>query len=114
MPRKAINFDLSTKVLKEHFSNTAKAYAKIKVFLLENGFEHSQYSGYISKKSMSEKHITNLAKKMALKFEWLESCVLRFHATDLPSEFDLTHLFSKSQAKTLRQKSSTTHKRIHR
>lgn len=98
MPRKAINFDLSTNELKKYFNNTAEAYTKIKTFLLENGFEHSQYSGYISKKSMDRRQIAQLIEKMSLTFTWLQTCVLKFHATDVPKAFDLKYLFKKEQS----------------
>ena len=52
LARKAINFDLSTNELKKHFNNTAEAYNKIKEFMLKNGFEHRQYSGYVSKEHL--------------------------------------------------------------
>ena len=50
--RRAINFDLSTNALEEIFGkgNTKKPYSDIKHFMEKNGFEHSQYSGYVSKK----------------------------------------------------------------
>lgn len=53
--RKALNFDLSTNELKKHFNSTAEAYSQIKIFMIENGFEHRQYSGYISKEPMNER-----------------------------------------------------------
>ena len=46
--RKSINFDLSTNALLEHFSHTGIPYSQLKNFMLENGFEHDQYSGYVS------------------------------------------------------------------
>ena len=48
--RRAINFDLSTNALEEIFGkrNTRKTYSDIKHFMEKNGFEHSQYSGYVS------------------------------------------------------------------
>ncbi|MGI0440118.1 hypothetical protein ACRE1S_06290 [Helicobacter himalayensis] len=63
LSRKAINFDLSTNELKKHFNNTAEAYSQIKTFMLENGFEHRQYSGYASKETMDEDDIVVLTKK---------------------------------------------------
>lgn len=51
---KAINFDLSTNELKKYFSNTAEAYNQIKSFMLNNGFDHRQYSGYASKEVMDD------------------------------------------------------------
>mgnify|MGYP006922439092 CR=1 FL=1 len=47
--KRAINFDLDTKELLKHFKNTHQAYSAIKVFMEDNGFEHRQYSGYVSR-----------------------------------------------------------------
>ena len=55
--KKAINFDLDTKVLKEIYCKSKnpleylKAYKEIKGFMKENGFSHRQWSGYISKEA---------------------------------------------------------------
>ena len=62
LSRKAINFDLSTNELKKHFKDTREPYIKIKTFMLENGFEHRQYSGYASKELMDDKAISLLAE----------------------------------------------------
>jgi virulence-associated protein VapD len=52
--RKAINFDLDTKVLESIFKNTIKPYSDIKKALLNLGFAHRQYSGYTSIEKMTE------------------------------------------------------------
>lgn len=59
--RKAINFDLSTNTLEELFGkgNTKKPYSDIKHFMEKNGFEHSQYSGYVSKEPKTKANIRN-------------------------------------------------------
>ena len=59
--RKAINFDLSTNTLEELFGkgNTKKPYADIKKFMEENGFEHRQYSGYVSVEPKIKANIRN-------------------------------------------------------
>ena len=100
LSRKAINFDLSTEALKKHFGeNTAPAYAKIKAFMLENGFEHRQYSGYASKEKIDEYDISKLAEKMAKKFTWLSSCIQEFDVTDIGEQYSLSHIFRKSITK---------------
>lgn len=49
---KAVNFDLDTNKLKEHFEHRSGVYSKIKNFMIKNGFEHRQYSGYKSLKPL--------------------------------------------------------------
>lgn len=54
--RKAIHFDLDTATVESTFGkkNTSMAYRKIRKFLESNGFAHSQYSGYMSLRPMSD------------------------------------------------------------
>lgn len=94
LSRKAINFDLSTNELKKHFANTAEAYNQIKRFMLENGFEHRQYSGYVSHTMLDEYMVSKLIKKMDGSLSWLSTCVQRFDVTDIGEQYDLTHLLT--------------------
>ena len=53
MNKKAINFDLDTKKLREfHPKGITQAYTDIRNFLESMGFEHRQGSGYVSKEPM--------------------------------------------------------------
>lgn len=65
--RKYINFDLSTNELKKHFNNTAEAYNKIKEFMTQNGFEHRQYSSYISKEPIDDYDFSQILEIFARK-----------------------------------------------
>lgn len=100
LSRKALNFDLDTNALKEHFSNTAEAYAKIKVFLLENGFEHRQYSGYVSKEPLEDYEITDLITKLSQQFSWLYSCTKKFDVTDIGDQHDLVDILASNIAQS--------------
>ena len=93
LSRKAINFDLSTNELKKHFKDTREPYAKIKTFMLENGFEHRQYSGYASKEPMKDEQVSSLARKLNKKFSWLSSCIQEFDVTDIGEQYSLNHIF---------------------
>ncbi|BDB65773.1 hypothetical protein T36_2252 (plasmid) [Helicobacter cinaedi] len=97
--RKALNFDLSTNELKKHFNSTAEAYSQIKTFMIENGFEHRQYSGYVSKEPMNEREITKLVRKLNKQLSWLSACVLNFDVTDIGEQHDLTHLLTGKKSK---------------
>ena len=94
LSRKAINFDLSTNELKKHFPNTAEAYNQIKSFMLENGFEHRQYSGYASMKAIDEKNITDIVERIIENFPWLPPCVQTFDVTDIGEQYSLKHIFA--------------------
>ncbi|EAJ0412376.1 VapD family protein [Campylobacter helveticus] len=89
LSRKAINFDLSTNKLKKYFSDTREAYGSIKNFMLKNGFEHRQYSGYTSIKPMSDKQINLLIKRLTKKCAWIGSCIKEFDVTDIGEQYSL-------------------------
>ncbi|RAX56414.1 hypothetical protein CCZ01_09590 [Helicobacter monodelphidis] len=99
--RKAIHFDLSTNELKKFFADTRKPYSQIKQFMLKNGFEHSQYSGYISKEPMDRNDISNIAKKLGRAFTWLESSMQRMQVTNVDEfQFDVETIVRESAKMT--------------
>lgn len=94
--RKAINFDLDTKVLKKYYpgKNYRDAYSDIKRFMEKSGFEHRQWSGYISLKKLSINNVFSLSQKLSKAFPWLKKCVNHFDVTDIGEQHDLTHLIT--------------------
>jgi len=86
--RKSLNFDLDTNKLKEHYPNKnyTNAYEDIKKFLLKNGFEHRQGSGYISKETMTRIAITNVLKELNKEFNWLYPCCKTLDYYDVGKE----------------------------
>ena len=99
LSRKAINFDLSTNELKKHFKDTREPYAKIKTFMLENGFEHRQYSGYNSMEIMDEFEIYDVIRKLHKTFNWLKPCIIRFDVTDIGEQHDFRFVFQDEKFK---------------
>ncbi|ECL3871071.1 vapd [Campylobacter upsaliensis] len=89
LSRKAINFDLSTEELKKHFEDTRKPYGLIKDFMLENGFEHRQYSGYASKEPISNEDVFSIVLKISRKFTWIGSCIKEFDITEIGEQYSL-------------------------
>ena len=89
--RKAINFDLDTKALKKFYpgKDYRAAYGEIKNFMENIGFEHRQWSGYISIKALDQKEIARNVKKIAQKFPWLSQCVNRFDVTNIGKTCDM-------------------------
>lgn len=94
--RKSINFDLSTNALLEHFSHTSIPYSQLKNFMLENGFEHDQYSGYVSIKSINKAEISLLIEKLREELPWIKDCVLKFKVTNIGKQFDLLGELTKN------------------
>ena len=89
--KKAINFDLSDVRLRKYYpsNNYKKAWSDIKSYLLDNGFNHRQYSGYISKEPVTMDYVIQHIIEMALLFQWLKYCVKEFDVTIVGDEYSL-------------------------
>lgn len=89
--RKAIHFDLDTATVEATFGkkNTSTAYRKIRKFLESNGFAHSQYSGYMSLRPMSDLEVYRTYDMMKEALPWLEPCAQKIHVLVVADEFDL-------------------------
>lgn len=83
--RKAINFDLDTKKLKDAYCVTnrpleyLKAYGEIKDFMKSKGFLHRQWSGYVSNEPLSKAQVDYLVQSMTRTFPWFAQCVEKRH-----------------------------------
>lgn len=89
--RKAIHFDLDTATVEATFGkkNTSMAYRKIRKFLESIGFAHSQYSGYMSLRPMSDLEVYRTYDMMKEALPWLEPCAQKIHVLVVADEFDL-------------------------
>lgn len=69
--KKALNFDLSDALLRKYYpsKNYKKAWSDIKSFLLEIGFNHRQYSGYVSIECMSMAYVIQHITEMSLLYQ---------------------------------------------
>lgn len=78
---------------KEYEKNTNKklseAYREIKKYMKENGFVHRQGSGYISKKSMTDKDAATIISLMSKKFKWLKCSVRGMDATNIGKQYSM-------------------------
>lgn len=88
--RKSLNFDLDTASLIEVFGekDRRRGYSEIKRFMVRNGFEHRQYSGYVSKERMSYVDTYDLIKALKKHCPWLQHCANKFDITDYMAESD--------------------------
>lgn len=95
--RKAFNFDLDTKKLKEFYPNKhwRMAYKDIKVFLKNENFEHRQGSGYVSKDKLYSYQVVAVVKRLNKACPWLKKCVKHFDVTDIGRQHDLTYLITQ-------------------
>jgi len=74
---RSLHFDLDINKLKEHYPNKnyTNAYEDIKKFLSNNGFEHIQGSGYISKDKLKPSQIENIIEDLVKEYIWIQpSC----------------------------------------
>ncbi|RTK00926.1 vapd [Campylobacter jejuni] len=106
LSRKAINFDLSTEELKKHFEDTRKPYGLIKDFMLENGFEHRQYSGYASKEPMSNEDVFSIVLRISRKFTWIGSCIKEFDITEIGEQYSLKDTIQSLCAKDINKQAN--------
>ena len=87
---KCINFDLDTKQLLKIFPNgTREPYTLIKKFFEDRGFEHRQYSGYISKEPLSKYQIHGVIEELAKTFTWLRTCMQEFDISNAPDKISV-------------------------
>jgi virulence-associated protein VapD len=85
----AYNFDLSIEKLNEHYPHSQNyAWEQIKNFMIDNGFEHRQKSGYLSKIKMGKKRVDNLTQDFQKTFPWFEKCANKADFTIQGDNFD--------------------------
>lgn len=63
----------------------------------KNGFEHRQYSGYISKEPISEFSAIKLTEKLNKKFKWLKDCIQKYDVTEIGETYDLKYVFDDAK-----------------
>lgn len=98
---KSINFDLDTESLIKVFGETGrrKAYAQIQRFLEGNGFEHRQWSGYITKEKKPYLDIYVIIDALIERCPWLPACTNRFDITDFIAQSDaLAYIIGKQES----------------
>jgi virulence-associated protein VapD len=96
--RQGIHFDMDTKALKKYYPKPSwrNAYDDVCKFLEANGFEHEQGSGYHSKSEMLQPEALRIIAKMLKKYPWLNKCVKVCTIADVPTTYDISHLFNKA------------------
>ena len=63
--RKAINFDLDTRALRQYYNKSRRnAYREIGKFLESKGFYHRQWSGYVSKEKMTYMQMAQINREL--------------------------------------------------
>lgn len=93
---KAINFDLSTHQLEEHYpgANYRQAYEDLKRFFRRHDFSHRQGSGYISDEKLSTADIYDLMDDLSQQYQWIGECVNKIDVTNVGVQHDLTDFYT--------------------
>lgn len=106
---KCINFDLDTEKLLKHFpSGTSKPYGLIKKFLESKGFEHRQYSGYVSKEPLEEYQVDSIAQELGKNFTWLKDCIQKFDISNAVENMSLKEQIEDSALQQEKMDNLTT------
>ena len=96
--KKQITFDLKQKALQKFYSkpeNTGnarfykKAYADIKRFMQKSGFQHRQYSVYISNARMTNVDVVLLMQDLNTALLWFFQCVTEIDVTNIGTQHSL-------------------------
>ena len=91
--RKAINFDLDTKILASTFGkNYHNKYKKIENDLDKLGFIHRQGSGYVSEKPLNERDTIKVIKKLTKQNPWLATCTKQFDITNVGQQYSVLNV----------------------
>lgn len=95
--RRAINFDLHGKRLEQYFSesNPNDAYRVLSKFFHDNGFEHRQGSGYVSKEPLPMAEVFRIVDKLNEQYPWLEKCISCMDVTDIGETYDMKEMLKK-------------------
>lgn len=91
---KAINFDLDTHQLQEHYpgTNYHHAYDRLRHFFKNHQISHRQGSGYISDIKLTTADIYDLMDELNQEFPWLGKCVKMIDVTNVGQQHDLVEL----------------------
>ena len=102
--RKQITFDLSEEKLKQNYPRSKfslslnyhkKAWTDINRFMSKNGFEHRQYSVYVSKEPMTQSSVNMLILAMVKQMPWLSKSLNAFDITNIGYQHSLMAVIEK-------------------
>ena len=103
--RKAINFDMDPRKLKELYPSTSpngwrQAWAQIASFLKEHGFIHVQYSGYQSIEHIRTNKVIFIMEELQKEYTWFRDCATSADVTLVTDRYNiLEHLQNQGTKK---------------
>ena len=108
--QKAINFDLDTNQMKGFFADYTKGYFKIRKAFTQNGFEHEQGSGYISKEKLKYVEVIDIIRTIVKAEPWFYLCCKKFLVTDIEAVNESRLIIENAAPKKLRDQKKTQEK----
>lgn len=97
------SFDLSIQSLTKYYpkSDINKSWSDIAKYMSEHGFDHRQYSGYLSVGKMNETQMIIAAMNMYKALPWLYNCADKFDSTAIIEDqtFDLNETYRRNVGK---------------
>ena len=96
---KALNFDLNTHQLQEHYpgANYRQAYDDLRRFFKKHRFLHRQGSGYISEDKLTTADIYDLMDDLSQQLPWIGGWGNKIDVTNVGRQHDLTELLKPSE-----------------
>ena len=91
LTRKAINFDLDTVKMRE-LGIYPKGYQILKKQFKDQGFDHRQGSGYVSRDKLNSDLVHKVVGVLIHNIPWLAKCVKKIDVTDIGKQHDLTRI----------------------
>lgn len=92
--RMQIIFDLDTVKLEEIEKNSSKTiYSKIRMFMNDSGYDHIEYSGYVSREPVRLARVLQLIHDLKAAFPILNETVNEMHITEVENTYSVNHLF---------------------
>lgn len=93
--RKQITFDIDTNVAKEILGerNYIRAYADIREFMENGGWQHIEGSVYMSVVPVTTTNVAHLVDDLIWKYPYLTKCIREMHQSDITNVHSLSHHF---------------------
>ena len=97
----AIAFDLDTDTLKDLYPSSAwnNAYADIRRFLEDNGFDHKQGSVYFGNDTIDAVSCVLVAQQLSDEFDWFQPAVKDIRMLRIEDNNDLMSAISRRSAR---------------
>lgn len=106
---RSVNFDLSTKAMKETLGSSTKGYRIIQKSMQEFGFSHRQGSGYRSDKPLTKEETKQFVKAFGKANPWLADCVKAFDVTNSGRvDYDFTETLRAAAKEAQGEKENVT------